>query len=367
MSMSGRASGGRQTSAARPSGRAAEAPTEIEVVSTHHGPIILGGPPGYGIASKQTSTAGPNAWAECLPPMLRSRSVDDMDEAMRGWVDPCNNFVFADVDGDVEYLNRGRLPVRPALNGWLPVPGWSGEYEWDGFVPFEELVRSKNPDTGYIVTANNRIAPDDYPHYIALHYAPEYRARRIKDRVEKLDAATVEDMAGIHAEIIIHTRPDLRQASTGRGAPRRGLGPIPRRIGRVGRLDGPGIRRPDHLQRVPAGARVGPAGAPPRAPGRRRPLRDRPGRADAHLPDAGQVRVRRRQRRCERAPRRRDLALRCCPDPVQGRDVAQGNTGRGHRIVAVGERPLDTSHAFPVERIPEARLAAGPSARPHER
>ena len=175
--------------------------TEFDVVSTHHGPVILGGPPGYGIASKQTSTAGPNAWAECLPLMLRAGSVNDMDEAMRGWVDPCNNFVFADVDGDVEYLNRGRLPVRPALNGWLPVPGWSGEYEWDGFVPFEELVRSRNPETGYIVTANNRIAPDDYPHYIALHYAPEYRARRIKDRVEKLDAATVDDMAGIHAEI----------------------------------------------------------------------------------------------------------------------------------------------------------------------
>ena len=87
------------------------------------------------------------------------------------------------------------------MNGWLPVPGWSGEYEWDGFVPFEELVRSKNPDTGYIVTANNRIAPDDYPHYIALHFAPEYRARRIKDRVEPLHEATVEDMASIHAEI----------------------------------------------------------------------------------------------------------------------------------------------------------------------
>ena len=191
--------------------------TEVEVVSTHHGPIILGGPPGYGIASKQTSTAGPNAWAECLPLMLRSRSVGDMDEAMSGWVDPCNNFVFADVNGDVEYLNRGRLPVRPALNGWLPVPGWSGEYEWDSFVPFEDLVRSRNPDTGYIVTANNKIAPDDYPHYIALHFAPEYRARRIKDRVEKLDAATVDGHGRDTRRDHLHTSPDLLQA-----APRRG-------------------------------------------------------------------------------------------------------------------------------------------------
>ena len=340
---------------------------EIEVVSTHHGPIILGGPPGYGIASKQTSTAGPNAWAECLPPMLRSRSVDDMDEAMRGWVDPCNNFVFADVDGDVEYLNRGRLPVRPALNGWLPVPGWSGEYEWDGFVPFEELVRSKNPDTGYIVTANNRIAPDDYPHYIALHYAPEYRARRIKDRVEKLDAATVEDMAGIHAEITsIPARTYAKLLQDVEPLDEASAQALAELHGWDGSMDRESVA-PDHLQRVPARARVGPAGAPPRAPGRRRPLGDRAGRAHAHLPDAGQVRVRRRQRRRERAP-----------DGVTWRSAAAQTLSRGVTWlrVTLGEdidswqwgsvhstRPTHSlSAAFP-------KLASllDPSARPHER
>jgi penicillin amidase len=92
--------------------------------------------------------------------------------------------------------------VRPELNAWLPVPGWSGDYEWQGAVPFEELVRSRNPSTGYIVTANNRIAGDDYEHYIALHYSPDYRARRIKDRLEKLDGATVEDMGAVHTEAV---------------------------------------------------------------------------------------------------------------------------------------------------------------------
>ncbi len=176
---------------------------EIEAAATHHGPIILGGPGSdHAIALKYTGSAGPNTWAECIPQMLRSKSVDDMDEAMRGWTDPSNNFVFADVSGNVEYLNRGRLPVRPALNRWLPVPGWTGEYEWDGFVPFEELARAKNPESGYIVTANNRIAPDSYPHYIGLHFAPEYRARRIKDRLDDLDKATVDDMTAIHAEMV---------------------------------------------------------------------------------------------------------------------------------------------------------------------
>ena len=174
----------------------------VELVSTHHGPIIMGEPSsGYGISFKYTGTDEVNTWAQCLLPMLNSKNIDEMDEAMRGWVDPSNNFVFADINGDIEYLNRGRLPVRPELNRWLPVPGWSGEYEWSGNVPFEEHARSRNPDTGYIVTANNRIAPSDYPHYIAVHFGLDYRARSIKRIVEKLDNASPKDMLAIHNEI----------------------------------------------------------------------------------------------------------------------------------------------------------------------
>ena len=85
-------------------------------------------------------------------------------------------------------------------NAWLPVPGWTSEFEWRGAIPFEELPRSRNPETGYIVTANNRITAADYPHYINLDFAPEFRARRIIARLEALQKATVADMAAIHAE-----------------------------------------------------------------------------------------------------------------------------------------------------------------------
>jgi penicillin amidase len=87
-------------------------------------------------------------------------------------------------------------------NAWLPVPGWSDEYEWRGFVPFEEMLRSRNPDTGYIVTANNKIAGDDYPHYISLYYGSDGRARRILGKVRGLTGATVEDMADVHGDIV---------------------------------------------------------------------------------------------------------------------------------------------------------------------
>ena len=134
--------------------------------------------------------------------MLGASSVDEMEEAMREWVDPSNNFVTADVHGSISYLNRGRLPVRPMANAWLPVPGWDGLHEWEGSVPFEEMVRARDPETGYIVTANNQIAGGDYPHYISLQFGADHRARRIKSRLEHIRDATVRDMADVHGDIV---------------------------------------------------------------------------------------------------------------------------------------------------------------------
>ena len=174
---------------------------EIEVTTTHHGPVVVGEPSsGRAIAFKYTATDGPNRGLEALLLQLRSRSVDEMDEAMRGWVDPCNNYVFGDVDGEVAYLTRGKVPVRSMANAWLPVPGWTGDHEWEGFIPFEEMPRIRNPKNGFIVTANNKQVDDDYPYYISVQYATEHRARRIYDRLKEMPNATVEDMGDVHAE-----------------------------------------------------------------------------------------------------------------------------------------------------------------------
>ena len=174
---------------------------EMNVTVTGHGPIISGDPvSGYGIAFKYTATAEPNHLAEPILEMMYATSVDEIDEAMRKWVDPCNNFVFGDIQGDIGYLNRGKVPIRSIANAWLPVPGWTGEHEWQGVIPFEELARIRNPETGYIVSANNRIVSKDYPYYIALDFTPEYRARRVTERLKPMTNATIEDMALVHAD-----------------------------------------------------------------------------------------------------------------------------------------------------------------------
>ena len=180
-----------------------EADQALDVTVTRHGPIIAGGPgKGYGLAFQYTATAFPYRGFECLLPMMKAASVDDLNGSMRRWVDPCNNLVSADVHGNIAYLHRGQVPIRSMSNAWLPVPGWSGDHEWQGSIPFEKLSRLRNPSAGFIVSANNRIPDEKYPYYIALGYAPEYRARRIYERLEGLTAATVEDMRSIHGDSV---------------------------------------------------------------------------------------------------------------------------------------------------------------------
>ena len=178
-------------------------PVEIDVTVTQHGPVLIGDPAsGYALASRYSATVGPNTGFRSLLPMMKARSVAELDEAMRNWVDPCNNLVMADVDGTIGYLMRGKVPVRTRVNGWLPVPGWTGEHEWQGYIPFEEQPRSRNPNTGFVITANNRIVGDEYPYYIATDWAPGNRAERIHERLKDIREATVEDMASVHADRI---------------------------------------------------------------------------------------------------------------------------------------------------------------------
>ena len=169
--------------------------------ATRHGPVIAGGPPsGYGIAFKYTATDGPKPWPDVIPTMLRAKDGHELADSMRGWVDPCNNFLFADVEGNIGYLSRGEVPVRSLRNARLPVPGWTSDHEWEGNIPFNEMPRSINPPEGYFVTANNKPVGDDYPHYISSEFTPGFRAERVTRALLALEKPTAADMAWVHSE-----------------------------------------------------------------------------------------------------------------------------------------------------------------------
>ncbi len=166
----------------------------ITVERTHHGPLVL---PGIAFAYTANLYAG---W-RCLRPMLRAGSCAAFDEVMRDWVDPVNNLLTADVDGNIAYRTRGVVPIRARLNGWVPVPGWTGEHEWQGTIPYDEMPHTSNPPEGWLVTANNRVVGSDYPHYLGLTFAADDRARRIAARLTNDSAWTAAALTDVHADV----------------------------------------------------------------------------------------------------------------------------------------------------------------------
>ena len=145
------------------------APAIEEVIVTRHGPIINALAPGLADDPAGVLTDGqalalrwtalePDRAIEALRGMNRARTCPEFREALRDWAVPVQNMVYADTQGNIGYSYPGRIPIRAQGDGRVPVPGWTGEYEWTGYVPFEELPHLYNPPQGYIVTANNRVA-----------------------------------------------------------------------------------------------------------------------------------------------------------------------------------------------------------------
>ena len=178
-------------------------PSSVEIVATIHGPVVAGDPArGAAVTLKSVQFFDVDRSLDCLLPMLLSESVDSLFHAVRGFGIIEHNLVAADTAGHIGHLVRGVMPRRPAVNGWLPVPGWTGEYEWDGLIPAEQMPRVDDPARGYLVTANNRVV-DTIPgtgDYFCTDAHPPYRARRIEDLLAGLGQASPGDMAAIHRD-----------------------------------------------------------------------------------------------------------------------------------------------------------------------
>lgn len=161
----------------------------IEVRQTRHGPIIndviddQSDPLAFRWTVQERSRV-----FQAFMDLNKARDFEDFRQAARLFDAPAQNLLYADVDGNIGYQIPGRIPVRAQGRGLVPVPGWTGEYEWEGYVPFEELPALFNPDAGYIVTANNAVVDEEYPHFISFYWADGDRAQRIVDMIEEATA-----------------------------------------------------------------------------------------------------------------------------------------------------------------------------------
>ena len=123
----------------------------------------------------------PGVLRNVFPEINRARNWEEFKQALSHFGGPPQNFVYADVDGNVGYHAAGKLPIRLGYAGDVPVSGTTGDNEWDGFIPFDALPQSYNPASGFVVTANQNPFPADYPYHVSGRFAPVYRSRQILD------------------------------------------------------------------------------------------------------------------------------------------------------------------------------------------
>ena len=179
----------------------------IDVIRTHHGPIVNGGLEcGFGFALADPGSQDGTPWVDAALSAMRCRNADEFEAALAGWTDRVNNYVYADVHGEFGYCLKGRVPVRTFANAWGPVPGWTGVHDWQGFIPPHQLPRTRNPETGWVVSCNQRVVGDDYPFWLAASFGPDYRARRIISHIQRhIDEGReigVADMREFHADSV---------------------------------------------------------------------------------------------------------------------------------------------------------------------
>ncbi len=170
-------------------------PETIDVTITHHGPIVntvLGAEGEQPLALSWTGLQYP-CITEAGYRMVLAQSADEITEATELHAVPPLNMLFADSDGNIGYQLAGRIPIRRGDCPDLPRPGWTGEFEWEATIPYEELPRVANPPEGFIVTANNRIVGDDYPHHITSEWMTGYRARRIEEMIGERERHSLRD------------------------------------------------------------------------------------------------------------------------------------------------------------------------------
>jgi penicillin amidase len=110
------------------------------------------------------------------------------------------NFVYADVDGNIGYYGAGIIPVRQSGSGIMPRKGWIRESTWKGRIPFYEMPHVFNPPSGYIITANNRVAGDEYGHFLSAEWAPSFRYQRIAELIESENSHDEKSVARIQSD-----------------------------------------------------------------------------------------------------------------------------------------------------------------------
>ena len=174
-------------------------PVEVRQWVTRHGPVTI--VEGNRFLALRWTAAEPGSFQFPFLDIDRAANWQQFTAAIARFPGPGQNFVYADVDGNIGYHASGKLPIRRNYDGDVPVDGSSGDYEWDGFIPFDELPAIYNPPGGRIVTANQSPFPENYPYRVHGEFASPFRALEIRDLLAAQRASKPEQMIAVQKDV----------------------------------------------------------------------------------------------------------------------------------------------------------------------
>ncbi|MCK5040825.1 MAG: penicillin acylase family protein [Sphingomonadales bacterium] len=183
----------------------------ITIRSTRHGPVMSDILPFMDnmlgdklvLSLRWTALDDVDRGANPAVSLINVRTFEDFVAGMSDWNGPEQNMIFANTDGDIGYFAPGYVPIRSQENlsyGLVPARGWDADFDWKGYIPTDELPRVKNPESGYVATANAKIVDDSYPHYITSHWAYPYRTERIVSMLETEEKHSIESFMAMQTD-----------------------------------------------------------------------------------------------------------------------------------------------------------------------
>ncbi|RVT96563.1 penicillin acylase family protein [Mucilaginibacter limnophilus] len=178
-------------------------PVYDTVLYTHHGPVV------YESADKKKRGAPENVpvgkalrWVahdvsdefKTFYLLNRANNYADYRDALKYYSAPAQNFIFADVAGNIAITPNGKIPIKYKEQGKFIMDGSDPGNDWHGFIPQEQNPTVKNPTRGFVSSANQFSTDATYPYYINWQFAEYERGKRINDRLAVMTNATVDSM-----------------------------------------------------------------------------------------------------------------------------------------------------------------------------
>jgi penicillin amidase len=176
-----------------------EKPSEFAIFVTRHGPVVAIEDNNY--YSLQWTAADAASFTFPFLELNRAGNWTEFTAAIARFPGPGQNFVYADVEGNIGYHATGHLPIRKNCKGDVPADGASGECEWQGYIPFDQLPQVFNPASGAVVTANQNPFPEEFEYTVSGNFAAPYRARRIQELLETRPKWNAAEMLTVQKDV----------------------------------------------------------------------------------------------------------------------------------------------------------------------